>query len=174
MTNYFIVPGLAGSGANHWQTWFEESQPNFQRIEQNDWHNPDLNQWVANIDKSIASYNPESVVLVAHSLGCLAVAAWANRYNTEIRAALLVAPPDVELLHEKLQRKLFEKIPLKRLNFKSILIASGDDPWASIKQAEFYAKRWGSELMNIGNAGHINDVSGHYQWREGLEILYSL
>lgn len=32
----------------------------------------------------------------------------------------------------------------------------------------------GSEFINIGNAGHINAVSGHTNWDEGMEILKTL
>lgn len=174
MTNYFIIPGLGGSGEKHWQTWFEKSGENFQRIVQKDWNNPDIAEWVSNIDKVIAEYEHESVVLVAHSLGCLIVAEWAKRYNRKINAALLVAPPDTELLHEKLKRELFAEVPLSKLNFPTKLIASTNDPWATIEKAEFYAQNWGSKFINIGQAGHINDLSGHNEWEEGLDLLYSL
>ena len=40
MTNYFIVPGLGNSGPEHWQTYFEKSGSNFQRIEQQEWEAP--------------------------------------------------------------------------------------------------------------------------------------
>ena len=174
MTHYFIIPGYRGSGENHWQTWFENSGGNFQRILQKDWDNPDMDEWISTLDKTIAEYESESVVLVAHSLGCLAVAEWAKRYKRRIKAALLVAPPDTNLLHQKLQKVLFDKVPLGKLNFPSKLVASTNDPWATIQKAEFYAQNWGSELINIGKAGHINDLSGHYKWEEGLDILYSL
>ena len=174
MIHYFIIPGYGGSGVNHWQTWFEQSGVNFHRIVQKDWNNPDINDWISTLDNAITKYEPESVVLVAHSLGCLTVAEWAKRYNRNIKAALLVAPPDTDLLHYKLQKELFPEVPLSKLNFPSRLVASTNDPWAKIEQAEFYAQSWGSEFINIGRAGHINDISGHYEWREGLEILYSL
>jgi len=174
MTNYLIIPGYGGSDSNHWQTWLENTQLNFKRINQNDWNNPDISDWISTIDNTISAYNPETVVLVAHSLGCLAIAEWAACYNRNIKAALLVAPPDTELVDRKLKRKLFIQEPLQKLNFPTILVASTTDPWATIEKAEFYANNWGSELINIGDAGHINSISGHYEWHEGLEILNSI
>jgi len=100
MTNYFIIPGYGGSGSDHWQTYFEETQTNFQRIEQRDWDNPNIVEWAETVDKAIAGYDPESVVLVAHSLGCLTVVEWAKHYNRKIKAALLVAPPDTDIINE--------------------------------------------------------------------------
>ena len=66
MTHYFIIPGYQGSGPDHWQTWIEKTQGNFHRIQQKDWDNPNITEWAENIDKAIAEYDPESVVLVAH------------------------------------------------------------------------------------------------------------
>src|ERR1035437_8300760 len=101
MTHYFIIPGLGGSGTDHWQTYFETTQDNFQRKSQKDWNHPNIEEWAANIEKAIEGYDPETVVLVAHSLGCLTVAEWARRFNGNIKPAFLVAPPDTELLSQK-------------------------------------------------------------------------
>ncbi|MDD4991917.1 MAG: alpha/beta fold hydrolase [Paludibacter sp.] len=174
MTNYFIIPGYGGSGPEHWQTYFEKTQTNFKRINQKDWDHPDINEWAETVDKAIEGYDPESVVLVAHSLGCLTVAEWVRRYNRKIKAALLVAPPDTDVIHQKVQEKLFEVSPTQRIPFPTTLVASTNDPWASIEKAEFYAQQWGSEFINIGAAGHINAQSGLGEWKQGLEILSKL
>jgi predicted alpha/beta hydrolase family esterase len=174
MTNYFIVPGLGGSGPEHWQTYFERTGENFQRIEQKDWNSPDIDEWTETIEKTISNYDPQTVVLVGHSLGCLTIASWASRYNRKIKAALLVAPPDAELIQKKLETMLFDKFSTQKINFRTILVASTNDPWATIDRAKYYADKWGSQFINIGAAGHINDLSGHYDWNQGLEILHSL
>jgi predicted alpha/beta hydrolase family esterase len=57
------------------------------------------------------------------------------------------------------------------MNFKTIVVASTNDPWVSIERAAFFAEKWGSEFINIGDAGHINAMSGHYQWQEGMDLL---
>jgi hypothetical protein len=174
MTHYFIIPGYQGSGPDHWQTWIESKQPNFHRIQQRDWNNPDIAEWIANIDKAIANYDPQSVVLVAHSLGCLIVAEWVKRYNKKVKAALLVAPPDADLIREKVNTKLFEEAPTQHIPFRTTLVASSNDPWISIQTAKSYAHNWGSEFINIGDAGHINNLSGYGEWEQGYEILKKL
>ena len=174
MTHYFIVPGYGGSGPEHWQTYFENSQPNFKRIQQRDWEHPNIDEWAANVDKAIAGYDPQSVVLVAHSLGCLTVAEWAQRYNRKIKAALLVAPPDTAMINEKVDKTLFPESPMAKIPFRTTLVASTNDPWASIEKAELYSQQWGSEFVNIGTAGHINADSGLGEWEQGLEILNKL
>lgn len=173
MINYFIIPGYGGSGPDHWQTYFENSQKNFQRILQKDWNNPNIDEWAKTIEEAVAVYDPESVILVAHSLGCHTVAQWARHYNKKIKGALLVAPPDIEAIQANFNVKLFEQFSIDKINFQTIVVASTNDPWASIEKAEFYAGRWGSKIINIGAAGHINDLSGHYDWKQGLEILRS-
>ncbi|MFA6582051.1 MAG: alpha/beta fold hydrolase [Paludibacter sp.] len=173
-TNYFIIPGYGGSGSNHWQTYFEKTQTNFQRINQKDWDNPNIDEWVENIDKAIEGYDPETVVLVAHSLGCLTVVEWAKQYHRNIKAALLVAPLDTEVIKRKIEKKLFEVAPIIKFPFPTTLVASTNDPWVSIEKAEFYARSWGCGFINIGDAGHINNLSGYGEWEQGLEILKKL
>lgn len=173
-TNYFIIPGLGGSGSDHWQTRFEETQPNFQRIQQKNWDEPDMDEWVERIENAIAGFDLESIVFVAHSLGCLTVAEWSKRYSRRIKGALLVAPPDADLLQQKLNRKLFEQTPAEKLNFKTVVVASANDHWVTIDKAKSYAENWGGSFINIGDAGHINNLSGFGEWEQGLDILKEL
>ncbi|MDD3078489.1 MAG: alpha/beta fold hydrolase [Paludibacter sp.] len=174
MNNYFIIPGYQGSGPDHWQTWIEKTQPNFQRVQQRDWDCPNVDEWVANVEKAIEGYDPDTVVLVAHSLGCLTVAEWVKRYNRRVKAALLVAPPDDELIRRRVNENIVSEAPVHKLPFRSTLVASTNDPWISIEKAKFYADKWGSEFVNIGDAGHINGLSGFGAWEQGLEILKQL
>ena len=174
MTHYFIIPGYQGSGPDHWQTWIENKQPNFHRIHQKNWNNPDINDWTATIDKVLSAYEDETIVLVAHSLGCLTVAEWFKRYNRKVKAALLVAPPDLNLVRKNINTDLFKENPILKLPFKSVLVASSNDPWISIDTASSYAKHWGSDFINIGDAGHINNLSGYGEWEQGYEILKTL
>ena len=174
MTNYFIVPGLGGSGPEHWQTYFEQSGNNFQRIIQQNWDEPDINEWVKTIDNAISTYDPQTVVLVGHSLGCPTIAQWAARSHKKIKGALLVAPPDIEDFQEKLHIGLFSSLPTDKIEFPTIVVASTNDHWDKNQKAAFYASHWGSKLLTVGDAGHINDLSGYGNWEEGLEILRSL
>lgn len=174
MTNYLIVPGLGNSGPEHWQTYFESTGSHFHRVEQQEWDSPACEEWIMAIDKKVAEFAPSSVVLIGHSLGCSAIAHWAKKYKTAIKGALLVAPSDLEAPQYTFPATGFSPIPLEKLNFKSILVASADDVWVSLERARFFAENWGSEFINLGNAGHINAASGHTTWKEGLEILEKL
>jgi len=57
------------------------------------------------------------------------------------------------------------------LPFPSLVVASSEDPYIALERAEYFARCWGSELVNIGPAGHINAASGYGKWAEGVELL---
>ncbi len=174
MTHYFIVPGLGNSGPEHWQTWFEKSGNNFSRIQQQEWDAPTCIDWVNSIDKAIAGFDLSSVVLIGHSLGCSTIAHWALQTGKLIKGAMLVAPSDIEAPVYNFPATGFTPVPLSPIPFKTIVVASDDDPWVSTARATYFAGCWGSELISIGKAGHINAASGYGPWPKGLTILKTL
>ena len=115
------------------------------------------------------------IVLTAHSSACAMVAHWAGKYGGRgIAGALLVGPSDVEGPIYPEEPKGFSPMPLKRLPFASIVVASEDDKWVSIERAKFFANAWGSRFVNIGRAGHINSDSKMGEWPEGQRLLREL
>lgn len=174
MTQYFIIPGLGNSGPDHWQTFFENSGPGFHRINQTEWDAPDCSNWISNINKALEGYDPGSIILIGHSLGCATIAHWAKQYGKTVKGAMLVAPSDLEAAGYTFPATGFNPIPLDQLAFPSVVVASEDDPWVSMERAAYFARCWGSRLVNIGNAGHINAASGYGPWEQGLTILNGL
>ena len=171
-TRFFIVPGLGNSGPGHWQTYFERVHPAFTRIEQREWDAPDRTEWVSTIEQALAGEDLAQVVLIAHSLGCITVAHWAATYGHRIKGALLVAPSDVETPHyAAFPTTGFGPMPLQRLPFPSKVVTSTTDQWVSEARARQFAEAWGSELIVVGDAGHINADSGHGDWPAGLDLL---
>ena len=169
-----IVPGLNGSGPGHWQTLWEEKY-GYERVEQRDWENPELVEWVSTLNAVITA-NSERTILVAHSLGCLAVAHWSNAYpekTGKIQSALMVAPPDVEsssYIPETLRRfATHNAIP-----FPSVLVGSENDHYMTLASVRRLAEQWGSRFVNAGAVGHINLGSGHGLWPEGEAMLKDL
>ncbi|KRB84965.1 RBBP9/YdeN family alpha/beta hydrolase [Noviherbaspirillum sp. Root189] len=75
-TQILVMPGIHGSGPKHWQTLWEAQHPDYRRIQVDDWDRPYCSSWVAAIDEAVASA-PVPMLLVAHSLGCLASVTWA-------------------------------------------------------------------------------------------------
>lgn len=168
-----IIPGLGNSGEQHWQTRWEKKY-GFNRIEQSNWDEPDKQSWVNALEKQLSNIVDKPIILVAHSLACITTALWASEFSKKIKAALLVAPADTEASAIPKEITDFAPIPLKKLPFKSIVVASTNDQYISLERASFLANAWGSEFINIGATGHINSDSNLGDWELGLELLKEL
>ncbi len=172
--NILILPGWQGSGPAHWQSLWQACQ-GYQRVDQHDWLRPLRGDWIARLEDVVLS-TTEPAVLVAHSLGCVLVAAWAGhtRNAHRVKGALLVAPGDVE--REALRPVLpsWSPIPQQALPFKSTLVASRSDPYCSFVRAQAFGAAWGSRWVDLGDAGHINADSGLGDWSQGQLLLNEL
>jgi uncharacterized protein len=167
------IPGIGSSGPEHWQSIWESRNPEFSRVNQSDWDHPICSDWVAAIERNVASAG-RPPVLAAHSLGCLAFAHWALSTRLPIAGALLVAVPDPMGAQFPNAATGFAPLPLQRLHFASVVVVSSDDPYGSPAYVKRCASVWGSRLVDIGPAGHINAASALGDWREGFELLETL
>jgi predicted alpha/beta hydrolase family esterase len=169
-----IVPGLGGSGPDHWQSYWERSYPGARRVTQSDWYRPVRSLWLEHLATAVDS--TPGAILVGHSLGCALIAdlAW-RRPDLRIGGALLVAPADVEREDwVSPQLREFAPLPLGRLPFRAVIVASMNDPYMTIERARFLAEAWGAGLVNAGSCGHINAASGFGPWPAGERILDEL
>ena len=169
-TSIIIVPGWRDSGPGHWQTLWAERLPQARRVVQDDWHTPTRSAWVARLEETVLE-QPGPVVIVGHSLGCITTAHMKPEAAARVRGALLVAPADPE---RRAVLSDFAPVPYAALPYRSILVASSNDPYCPIRLAGAYARAWGSEFVRLQNAGHINVDSGHGEWPLGRALLQSL
>lgn len=167
---FIIVPGWRDSGPGHWQSLWAERLRGAVRVQQDDWVTPARQAWVASIARTIVAAG-EPVVVVAHSLGCIATAHLPPEAVERIHGALLVAPADPE---RKAILSDFAPVPYQKLPYRSVLVASSNDPFCPVRLAGAYARAWGSEFVRMQNAGHINIESGHGDFPLGLALLRSL
>jgi uncharacterized protein len=165
-----VVPGWRDSGPSHWQSLWAERFDNTVRVKQEDWHTPTREAWVASISHTILA-QPGPVVVVAHSLGCIAITHLPPEAVARIQGALLVAPADPE---RRAVLADFAPVPARKLPYRSILVASSNDPYCSIRLAGAYARGWGCDFVRVPEAGHINVESGHGEWPLGVALLQSL
>lgn len=167
-----ILPGLAGSEEEHWQTRWASRLSTARIVEQADWNAPQPEDWRARIVAAVGQAQ-RPVVLIAHSLGVVAAVEAAPDFPAGIvRGALFVAFPDIEE-HPELPASVrgFAPVPRDPLPFPSLLVASRTDPYCSYERAEDFAYAWGSAIVDAGDAGHVNVASGHGPWPEGLMRL---
>jgi predicted alpha/beta hydrolase family esterase len=166
-----IVPGWRNSGPGHWQSlWAQQLSAVRVEMTEDDWLRPKRSVWVQAIARTVLA-QPGPVVLAAHSLGCIATTHLPSDVARRIRGALLVAPADPERRGVLAD---FAPVPYQPLPYRSVVVASTNDPFCPVRTAGAYARSWGSEVVRLQNAGHINVESGHGEWPLGLALLQSL
>ncbi len=177
MARCLIIPGLHDSGPDHWQSRWLVCRDDCDRVELGQWAEPNRAVWLSRLDRAVAR-SRGSVVLVAHSLGCHAVAWWAAEASSarleKVRGALLVAPPDVDRADALPALLPFAPTPTARLPFRSILAASRDDRYSTFDRSARLAASWGSVLIDFGRQGHLNAESRLGDWTDGQRLLRSL
>ncbi len=166
-SSVLILPGWHSSGPDHWQSRWEAAH-GYARVEQHDWTSPLRGDWITRLEDVVMS-REGPVVLVAHSLGCILTAAWASisRNVHRVKAALLVAPGDVERPELQAPLRSWSPIPMQPLPFPSVLVASRNDPYCRFDRAQTLAQAWGSRLVDAGETGHLNADSGLGDCPEG-------
>lgn len=164
-----IIPGLGGSGPDHWQSRWEQKLSTARRVEQEDWDRPVLASWTERLLSAVAG-STRPVILVGHSLGVATVVHAAGSLAPEaVRGAFLVGLPDVERADAPPEiDPAFSPLPRDPLPFPSLLVTSRDDPYCSYERAEDFSYAWGAAIVDAGLSGHINPESGFGPWPEGL------
>ncbi|NUP49153.1 MAG: alpha/beta hydrolase [Catenulispora sp.] len=170
---YVIIPGVGGSGPTHWQTLWEDAWGDRAlRLDPVSWDEPELDDWCAALDRAVGAGGTD-VVLIAHSLGCLAAAAWLTRAGRpQIRGAFLVAPPDVQAASFPAgQAKSFIAVDPLPLSVPALIVSSDDDPYCDPGAARRLAAAWQAGHISFDQAGHLNADSGLGMWPSGQSLL---
>jgi predicted alpha/beta hydrolase family esterase len=150
-----VIPGLNDSGPAHWQSWLQgHFSRHAVRVEQDDWASADLARWSQRIELTLARHPHSRWVAVAHSFGCLALLRYLALGGEGVQSALLVAPADPEKFG------VAGNLPQSRLAVPSVLLASETDPWMTFESACTWSRVWGTQLISLGDVGHINTESG--------------
>lgn len=155
-----VIPGLHGSGDDHWQTWLQQRSRGSRRVEQADWAVAELDAWAARIGQTIEDAPHDARwIAVAHSFGCLALLRHLQlRGAGAIVAALLAAPADPRRFG--VEEQLLRRSQLR----ESLLVASRNDPWLSVQGARAWATCWDVPLLDAGEVGHLNPDAGFGPW----------
>lgn len=162
-----LVPGRYNSGPEHWQSIWEREVPVWHRIEQRNWDDPDVLRWADSIGRVLAGTR-KPAILAGHSLGALAACVAADRWPGRVAGLFLVAPAEPGRFDAE------DEVPARRLPGRSLVVASQTDPFMSFERAQHWAGLWGSEVVDLGDAGHINAESGFGPWRYGRELVARL
>jgi predicted alpha/beta hydrolase family esterase len=167
-----IVPGVGGSGAEHWHTFWESAFPEFKRVQQADWDGPVYAQWSARLSDAVAQ-STRPVVFVAHSLGTSTVMRWSfdePALAQKVAGAFLVAPTDRDRFDGAPGSPVqgFGRMILQRLPFPAMVVASRNDDRVTFERAEVFAQAWGATLIDAGSNGHLGSAAKLGLWPRGL------
>lgn len=159
-----LVPGFKDSGPEHWQSLWQAEVPVFSRIAQRRWDDPDIELWIAAIVRHVRD-GRRPPVLIGHSLGALASACVAADGVVPVAGVVLVAPAEPTRFEAE------DRVPCRNLGVPSLVMASHNDPVMRFARAEYWAGVWGSRLVDLGDAGHVNAESGFGTWPYGLRSI---
>lgn len=163
-----IMPGIGGSGDQHWQTEWERGDPALRRFQPSSWDEPDFDDWSAALDRATGE---GPVLLVAHSLSCLLAVRWAAAHQDRVAGLFLVAPPDPDGPSFPSVAAAFGERLGVRPGVPALLVTSDDDPFCSAERSTHFADAWGVSRISVGRRGHINSESNLGGWPEGLALL---
>jgi predicted alpha/beta hydrolase family esterase len=174
MARHLLVPGRGVPRPEHWMRRWADARPDYRWAPFPPGPPFDVERRVAALHEAVMA-DEEPAVLIAHSAGCITTVVWACRHTGPVHGALLVAPPYVDPQWTPGPDDFGSRVmPLDRLPFRSILVASRTDPHATFAQSRQYADSWGSELVDAGDAGHIETASGYGPWPAGERLVDSL
>lgn len=62
-------------------------------------------------------------------------------------------------------------VEAQMLRCPSMVVASANDPYATVTSAGALAAAWGSDFRVAGALGHLNAASGIGEWSQGRRLL---
>lgn len=168
---WVVVPGIWDSDAEHWQSRWQVTRGEAAvRIAPSSWSHPDPEDWQRAISRAVDRCD-RPPVLVAHSLGVLAVAHWLAAHDDgRVAAAFLVAPPDPAAPAFPVEAAGFRE-PVRAVTTPTALVVSDDDPYCSAARAIGFATTLGARVLRVGDRQHVNVASGVGDWAEGRRLL---
>ena len=179
-----ILPGWPQSVPDPWPLEWA-SMPGRRCVEQHDWQRPLRGDWLIRLEEAVL--NAAHVVLVAHNLGCIQLSAWAahSGLTARVRAALLVAPLDVEITAVRERLPSWSPIVRQRLPFTTWMVGpeqhsnpaeakaaksngTFDPVWA-----QALAESWGAQWIAECVVPHL-PAEKTSDWPQGQALLHEL
>lgn len=172
-----ILHGWGGSDFPHWQSWLAaEIAKNYGCVSFLKFSNIDFPQkdaWMRELIKEIEEFKP--TVAVCHSLANIL---WFHICNElkiiKLEKLFLVAPPSLECKIEELKSFFPCKIPTNLYAKEAVIMASTNDPYMSVNEAESLQTALNIPMVVLDGAGHINTDSGYGEWPWILEEIKNI
>lgn len=185
MLKIFIVHGTGGNPEGNWFPWLKkelEKQrckvfvPKLPTPQ-----NQNLNNWLAEFKKNgFYSLIDDESIIVGHSLGPAFILSLLENLELAkpIRACFFVSGflgllnnKEFDELNKTFTTKEFNWNTIKRNCNKFYVINSDNDPYVPLHKGKELAKKLGTNLIILKNAGHINKESGHTKFDLLLDLI---
>lgn len=170
MEKTLLVPGVGGADAGHWMTWWERQEAGAIRADLTDPDHPVPAVWEFELTALILEH--PGAILVGHGLGAVTIvrilAGWPH---LPVGAVLLVAPCATE---DITRIRSFGPIPEAPLAVPALLVASRNDPSMPFDRSSRLADAWGADLVDLGEAGHVDALAGFGPWPGGMALRDTL
>jgi uncharacterized protein len=164
-----IVPRIGGAAEGDWPSRWRSKLSTARFVHPADPADRRREAWMEAV-AGAARKATRPALFVGHGLGTTAIAdAAAALGSADVRGAFLVTPPDERGL-ERLAGA--DWTPTRApLPWPSLVVASRNDPLGAYDAVATLASDWGAELVDAGEAGGLDALSGHGPWPEGLMRL---
>jgi len=173
-----MIPGWQGSGPGHWQTWLTaqltEAGREVRHPEFADLDNPDLDDWLRALRRSLAGLPDDGYDVVAHSLGAVLWLHHVNAPSDSPRAArvLLVAPPSPSTSIPEIAAFYPPPMDIDTVRHSAdgtVLVGSDNDEYLPEGIAAAYGVPLKIATTIFTGAGHLNTESGYGEWPNVLD-----
>ena len=186
MKRVFIIHGWTGKPNQHWLPWlteelerrgFEIHQP-----EMPETNNPKKDAWISYLKENVGTANKDTF-FVGHSIGCLAIFRYLEKYKEDIGGAVLVAPwttlnptsfavPEDKMVVDEWTDTPFKWALLKELcPYFSALFSKNDPDVPFGENKPVFEKKLGAKIITFEDKGHFTASEGVTTLPEALEEL---
>ena len=167
MDTTLIVPGLFGSGADHWQSWFETQIPDCALV---------LCRATGASRTCRIGRRGYAARSTGHrgAHGSSLIVLDASRRSMSLPKVVRASPACCSL-RRRIPVASDCRTSSRRMFwvFTPSLLRARTTRGCRSPPADWLGS-WGSQLINLGRVGHINVSSGHGIWPRGLDIYWSL
>ena len=168
-----IVPRIGGAALGDWPSRWRAKLSTARFVHPPDPADRRREAWIEAV-AGAAREARRPALFVGHGLGATAIVdAAAALGEVDIRGAFLVTPPDERGLG-RLAGAEWTPPPSAPLPWPSVVVASRNDPLGAYDVVAALASDWGADLVDAGEAGGLDALSGHGPWPEGLMRLAAL
>src|SRR3989344_6555867 len=185
----FIIHGWTGKPKEHCLPWLahelEQKGMEVHLPEMPETDDPKMDSWITYLKQGVGTAD-EDTYFVGHSIGCLAILRYLERYDEKIGGAVLVAPwialnpesfadPEDKVVVDEWTNKKCDWEKLKGFCSNFVAIFSEDDPDVPFAQNKLiFEQELGAKIVVEKNKGHFTMDDGVTELPSALDAILKM